>query len=221
MGGLRKSIKATGQQVPVVLWRSPYHDKLVVIDGHRRIKALQELELPVVQAVVRDDLSIEQAYCAAWEANTKRAAYGPLDRANAVHQIRKQQGMTIEQVAAFLGMTRATAGRLVKLLDLPAPLKDAVANRRITMNHALVLGQHPDEDHEALVARIEEEGMSIKALRKELGKAKRGRKKTFLKRHGKGFHLALRFSPKSCDPGTREEMLKALKEAVSLLEEDA
>jgi len=213
------SIETIGQQVPVLLWRTEFSHKLVVIDGHRRIKALLTLGRTSVLAVIRDDLTEEQAIRVAFSANTSRAGFGPLDRANAVQVVRKRHGVTIEQAATFLGMTRSTAGRLAKLHELPSPLKEAVFARRLSPNHALVLGQLPAEVHGEWIRRVEEERLSIKQLKKALGKAKSWRKPTYLRRRGKGFNLAVRFSPQTCDPVSRKEMLTALKEAVALLEE--
>lgn len=215
---LVESFKREGQLVPATLWKSDLGDKLIIVDGHRRISAAEELGTDVL-AVVRDDLTEEQAYRIAYEENTRRQGYGPLDRANAVQIIRRRQGVTIEQAAAFLGMTRSTAGRLVKLLDLPRPLRGAVARGKIPPNHALLLGQHPDENLDGWIEKIEEEELSIRELRKLLGKVKRGRRKSLLRRRGSGFQIAgFSYEPKKCDAATREEMVKALKQALRMLE---
>lgn len=216
---LVKSFQSEGQLVPVTLWSCSDHDKLIVVDGHRRVRAAEALGIAVL-AVVRDDITEEQAYRIAFEENMRRQGYGPLDRANAVQMIRDRQGVTIEQAAAFLDMSRSAAGRLVKLLDLPSALRRAVGKNKIRPNHALLLGQHPGEDFDAWVKKIEAEELGIRQLRKLLNKTGRGRKKVYLRRRGGGFQLTgFSFRPGRCAPEERREMLAALKRAVAMLEE--
>jgi len=216
---LVNSFKADGQQVPIMLWHFQDGEKLFIIDGHRRVRAAEELEYSEVRAVIRSDLEEEQAYRVAFAENTRRRGFGPLDKANALRIIRKREGVTLEEAAGYLGMTRSTAGRLVQLLELPDVLRQAVVAGHIASGHALVLGQHREEDLGFWVRRIQDEDLSVRQIQTLLGKAKRGRAPTYLQRRGAGFKLSgFSFLPSRCDPKTRQQMLEALKRALDILE---
>lgn len=217
---LVKSIGQDGQQIPVQLWLAEGGQRLFIIDGHRRVKAADELGLPTVKAIVRDDLDEAHAYRLAWNLNTIRKGLGPLDKANALRLIREREGVALEEAAAYLGLTRSTAGRLVQLLELPDVLRQAVVAEKLTPGHALVLTQHQDEDLEEWICRVKDEELSVRQLQGLLGKAKRGRAPTYLQRRGGGFKLSgFTFAPGKCDPQSRQRMLEALKRAVAILEE--
>ena len=217
---LVRSMDQEGQQVPVQLWRAEGAKRMFVIDGHRRFKAADELGLPTIKAIVRDDLDEPQAYRLAWNLNTVRKGLGPLDKANALRLIREREGVALEEAAAYLGLTRSTAGRLVQLLELPDVLRQAVVAEKLTPGHALVLTQHQDEDLEEWICRVKDEELSVRQLQGLLGKAKRGRTPTYLQRRGGGFKLSgFTFAPGKCDPQSRQRMLEALKRAVAILEE--
>lgn len=216
---LAKSMGQERQQVPVQLWRADGEGPLLIIDGHRRVRAAEELGLLTVKAIVRDDLDEPHAYRLAWSLNTCRQGLGPLDKANALRIIRTREGVTLEQAASYLGLSRSTASRLAQLLDLPELLRRAVAEEQVTPGHALVLGQHQDEDLGAWVKRVKDEGLGVRQLQKELGKASSGRERAYFQQRGKGFRIpGFNFTPSRCDPKTRQRMLAALKEAVAILE---
>ena len=217
---LCQSIKTSGQQVPIVLWEQDIGEDLIIIDGHRRVQALRELGRETVRGIVRDDLDEPHAYRLAWELNVERRGLGPLDKANALRLIREREGVTLQEAAGYLGLTRSTASRLVQLLELPEVLRKAVADEQLSPAHALHLGQHQDEDLGAWIKRVKEEGLGVRQLQKELGKVSRGRERAYLQRRGGGFRMTgFTFTPGRCDPVTRQRMLEALRRAVSILEE--
>jgi len=75
---LAESIKANGILVPVILRAGkPRHQ---VISGFRRIEAARRAGLVMVPAIVRSDLSDEQAFRAAVLENCQRKTYPDIDR---------------------------------------------------------------------------------------------------------------------------------------------
>src|SRR6266850_685549 len=77
-GDLRKSLEKEGQLVPVVLWgkQQPYK----VIDGFRRLICAQELGWSKCEAIVRADLTEDEAFKLSFIENVKRRNLSSVDR---------------------------------------------------------------------------------------------------------------------------------------------
>jgi len=89
--------------------------------------------------------------------NQARATYSDLDRAAAMHALRKL-GMKAAEVEALFGIGPRQRQRLERLLDFPLPLQEAVASGRIPSTHAVRLMQHcikfPDTDLDEWIERL-------------------------------------------------------------------
>jgi len=214
---LVRSLRQDGQQVPVVLWgkQKPY----IVIDGHRRSKAAAKLGWPTVKAIIRHDLNEKEAYRLAYLENARRKSLTKLDQAHTLWQLVHRQGMTIEGAGESLGIKKDKAGRLIKLLNLPDQLQEAVRKRKISMHHALLISKRQVADLAQVIERVRKEKLSVRKLARELDKPKsRGRKKTYFRADGDtSFRLSpIRISDKTPE-ATRREMLEALEKAAEAL----
>jgi ParB family chromosome partitioning protein len=160
---LKTSIQEVGMLQPVVV--RPIGDggyELVV--GERRWRAVADLGLPTIPAIVRetaDDAMLRDALL----ENLHRVQLNPLEEAAAYRQLLDEFGTTHEQLAQRIGRSRSQVTNTVRLLNLPMPVQRRVAASVLSAGHArALLSLDNAEAQEALAARIVAEGLSVRAV---------------------------------------------------------
>jgi ParB family transcriptional regulator, chromosome partitioning protein len=86
-----------------------------------------------------------------------------MEEAAAYARLADAFGLTHEAIALRLGRSRSGISNAIRLLNLPAPVQEAVADSRLTAGHAralLVLPHAPDQ--EALAGAAIAEGWSVR-----------------------------------------------------------
>ncbi|MEF0943016.1 MULTISPECIES: plasmid partitioning protein RepB [Rhizobium] len=122
--GLLVSIREQGQQVPILVRPHPEGGgRYQVAFGHRRLRAVSELGLPV-KAVVRD-LTDEQLVVAQGQENNEREDLTFIEKARFAHQLNKQ--FSREIVIAAMSIDKSNLSKMLLLVDaLPSELIDAI-----------------------------------------------------------------------------------------------
>jgi ParB family transcriptional regulator, chromosome partitioning protein len=165
MASLAASIKAVGLLQPVLVRElRDETETYELIAGERRWRAARRAGLqtiPVLVQVADDVASLEQALV----ENLHRVDLNALEEAGAYQQLIDEFGLTHEQVAIRVGRGRATITNTLRLLQLPAGVQQALAERTISAGHARALLGTPDRAlQERLVERIVEEGLTVRAV---------------------------------------------------------
>jgi ParB family chromosome partitioning protein len=165
MASLAASIKAVGLLQPVLVRElRDEAETYELIAGERRWRAARRAGLqtiPVLVQVADDVASLEQALV----ENLHRVDLNALEEAAAYQQLIDEFGLTHEQVASRVGRGRATITNTLRLLQLPAGVQQALAERSISAGHARALLGTPDRAlQERLVERIVEEGLTVRAV---------------------------------------------------------
>jgi ParB family chromosome partitioning protein len=122
--GLLASIREQGQQVPILVRPHPEQSsRYQVAFGHRRLRALSELGLPV-RAVVRD-LTDEQLVVAQGQENNEREDLTFIEKARFAYRLNKQ--FPREVVIAAMSIDKSNLSKMISLFDaLPSELIDAI-----------------------------------------------------------------------------------------------
>ena len=136
MKELVASVRARGILSPVILRR--WMDGYELIAGERRWRAAKEAGLKTIPALIREVSSDEILEIALIE-NLQREDLNPLEEAEAYQRLMQDHGLTQEEIARRVGRDRASVANSLRLLQLPAQLKDDLAHDRLTMGHARAL----------------------------------------------------------------------------------
>lgn len=122
--GLLSSIREQGQQVPILVRPHPDQSgRYQVAFGHRRLRAVSELGLPV-RAVVRD-LTDEQLVVAQGQENNEREDLSFIEKARFAYRLNKQ--FSREIVIAAMSIDKSNLSKMLLLFDaLPSELIDAI-----------------------------------------------------------------------------------------------
>jgi len=218
---LVRSIKEEGLQFPVILRGKdkPYQ----LVSGFRRLRACRQLGMPKIKAIIREDLSKEEALRLSWVENEIKKSLTPLDKAHAIEKL-KSQGKKTEEIAQVFGLSKRQIERYQQIADYPEILKKALKDEDILFKHALLLVQahkkNPKLDLKAWVSTITSEALTAEELKKRLAKeSKRAPKpKKFIEKRKGGFRLFPFALHENTPEAEKKEMEKALKTALQMLE---
>lgn len=134
---LAASIRETGIIQPLLVMECPGGYELVA--GERRLRAASRAGLETVPVVVKRDLAASELVELALVENIQRADLTPLEEARAYEELVKNYQYTQEKVAQRVGKSRAAVANSIRLLTLPAPLRQAVEEGKLSEGHARAL----------------------------------------------------------------------------------
>lgn len=113
--------------------------KYQLIAGERRLLAAKLLGLEVVPAIIRNvDLEREKLELAVIE-NIQRENLNPIETARAFQRLQEEFRLTQREIASRLGKSREAVANVVRLLDLPSYIQEALERGEITESHGRFL----------------------------------------------------------------------------------
>ena len=147
---LAQSIRSHGIIQPILVRH--VDNRYEIVAGERRWRAAQRaglLKVPVVVRAVADEKLLEVALI----ENIQREDLNAIEEAQAYRRLTDELGLSQEQVAAAVGKDRATVANYIRLLRLPAEVRNDLAAGSLTMGHARALLSLSDEAAQRRVAR--------------------------------------------------------------------
>ena len=160
MQSLAESISTHGLLQPVVVRR--VHERYQLVAGERRLRAAIQagwVDVPV-NVVEADDRQMAEL---AIVENLQRKDLNALEKAASFQQYLDQYGCTQEELAGRLKLDRSTIANLIRLLELPEPVQEAIRRGKITQGHARALLPLGDEREQIeFCGRIQREGLNVR-----------------------------------------------------------
>lgn len=136
---LADSITARGMLQPIRVRR--HEDGFQIVAGERRFRAAQLAGLRELPAVVVEQDDAE-AYVDALIENIQREDLNPIDRAEALKQLRVNLGLqSWEAVGRTIGLSRQSIHNLLNLTDLPISIQEDLRSGDLTEKHGRALRQ--------------------------------------------------------------------------------
>lgn len=156
LADLAESVRTHGILQPLIVTETGHQPgspaTYQLIAGERRWQAAKLVGLERVPVVVKEATS-QQALEWALIENIQRADLGPLEEAAAFRQLIDEFHLTQEQVADRVGRSRSAVANILRLLRLPAEVKELVASGALSEGHARAVLALPDERRQAELAR--------------------------------------------------------------------
>jgi len=159
---LAESIRAQGVIQPILV-RPAGKDRYEIIAGERRWRAASRAglaEVPVVLRRVDDRAVIAMALI----ENIQREDLNPLEEAQALARLIDEFALTHQQAAEAVGRSRAAVSNLLRLLELPEPIRLLLAEQRLEMGHARALLTLGAQAAVALAQQAANEGWSVREV---------------------------------------------------------
>ena len=171
---LADSIRHSGVISPILVARSG--ERYTIIAGERRWRAAMMAGIATIPAIVREWDEIRRQEAALIE-NIQRENLNPIEEAQGIYVLMNECALTQEEVSRRLGRSRPAVANLLRLLNLPAPIQQAVIDGAITAGHARVLAGVADKKLQALLfTRAVQGGLSVRqleAMAKQAGEERR------------------------------------------------
>jgi ParB family chromosome partitioning protein len=159
---LAESLRAHGLIQPIVVRRAG--NRFQLIAGERRLRAAIQAGWTEVPVQVREADDRQVAEIAIVE-NLQRKDLNPLEKAASFQQYIERYQCTQEDLAGRLGLDRSTIANLIRLLELPTAVQDAIRSGVVSQGHARALLPLGDEREQvAFCQRIHTEGLSVRAV---------------------------------------------------------
>ena len=159
---LSESIKVSGLMQPVVVRADSNGFELVV--GERRWRAAQMAGLTEIPAVVRD---LDDRTSAEWALveNLQREDLNPIERAEAFVGLQDEFGLTHQEIADQVGLTRSAVTNQMRLNDLDEATRELVRTGSISAGHGRTLLAETNLKRRLQLARDTMRGQwSVRAL---------------------------------------------------------
>lgn len=135
---LADSIRRNGVLQPIIVTPAEQPGQYVLIAGERRLAASRMAGLSEIPAIVRQASDLERLELALIE-NVQRADLSPLESAEAYRQLDEEFSLSHEEIAERVGKSRTAVTNTLRLLKLPADVRQALNDRRISEGHARAL----------------------------------------------------------------------------------
>lgn len=167
---LAQSIRANGIIQPIVVRQQT--DGYEIVAGERRWRAAQRAGLLKVPVAIRD-VPDEKLLEVALVENIQRDDLNPIEAAQAYRRLNEELHLSQEAIAAAVGKDRATVANFIRLLRLPAEIRNDLSSGALTMGHARALLSLPDDAVQRRLARdVVSRGLSVReteaVVRREL-----------------------------------------------------
>ncbi|WP_373690539.1 ParB/RepB/Spo0J family partition protein [Sphingobium sp. DEHP117] len=165
---LTDSIAQRGVIQPILV-REMEPGRYQLVAGERRWRAAQRARLHQIPAIIRPLSDAETLEIALIE-NIQRQDLNPVEEAEACSRLIAQFGHSQEALGKLVGKSRSHVANLMRLLDLPASVLEAVRGGQLGMGHARAL--IGVEGAAQLARQIIERGLSVRQVEKLAQQAK-------------------------------------------------
>lgn len=173
---LTDSIKKHGVISPILV-RELGLNKYEVIAGERRMRASIQAGLETIPCLV-DQKEDQDALESALIENLQREDLNAVEEARGYDRLKREFGLTQDEVAVSTGKARSTIANSIRILSLPQKVLDFLSAGKIEKGHAKLLASMEPKDAEIAAENIIKNKLTVK----DLSESSRNRKKGILKK---------------------------------------
>ena len=159
---LTASIKNQGVLSPILV-RELGLNEYEVIAGERRLRASKMAKLNTIPCLI-DQKQDQDALISALIENLQREDLNPVEEARGLDRLKREFGLTQDEVAISTGKARSTIANSLRLLSLPVKVLDMLSAGQIEKGHAKLLASLDPGEAEAAAANIIKNKLSVKEL---------------------------------------------------------
>ena len=157
---LADSIRHNGVLSPILVARDGR--RYTIIAGERRWRAARLANCPTIPAIVRDWDDVRRQEAALVE-NIQREDLNAIEEARGIRRLMEECALTQEVVAERIGRSRSAVANILRLLNLPERIQNAVIEGTLSAGHARVLAGIDDAELQSgLFAKTMQFGWSVR-----------------------------------------------------------
>ena len=159
---LTDSIKNHGVLSPILV-RELGLNKFEVIAGERRLRASKNAGLETIPCLI-DQKKDQDALESALIENLQREDLNAVEEARGYDRLKREFGLTQEEVAKSTGKARSTIANSLRLLSLPTSILEMLASGQIEKGHAKILASMDAKEALKTAQIILKNNLSVKEL---------------------------------------------------------
>jgi len=159
---LTDSIKNQGVLSPILVREIGLND-YEVIAGERRLRASKMAGLETIPCLV-DQKKDKDALVSALIENLQREDLNPVEEARGLDRLKREFGLTQDEVATSTGKARSTIANALRILSLPNQVLEMLSRGEIEKGHAKLLASMEPKEAEETAKKIVQNKLSIKEL---------------------------------------------------------
>jgi len=159
---LTDSIKNHGVLSPILV-RELGLNKFEVIAGERRLRASKQAGLETIPCLI-DQKKDQDALESALIENLQREDLNAVEEARGYDRLKREFGLTQEEVAKSTGKARSTIANSLRLLSLPTSILEMLASGQIEKGHAKILASMDAKEALKTAEIILKNNLSVKEL---------------------------------------------------------
>ena len=138
-------------------------NKYEVIAGERRLRASKKAGLTTIPCLI-DQKKDQDALESALIENLQREDLNAVEEARGYDRLKREFGLTQDEVASSTGKARSTIANSLRLLNLSPKVLDMLSTGQIEKGHAKLLVAMSTEDAERAANNIIKNKLSVKEL---------------------------------------------------------
>lgn len=161
---LTESIKKHGVLSPILV-RELGLNKYEVIAGERRLRASLKAGLETIPCLI-DQKKDQDALESALIENLQREDLNAVEEARGYDRLKREFGLTQDEVAISTGKARSTIANSLRILSLPQKVLDYLAAGKIEKGHAKLLASLDAKEAEQAAENIVKNKLTVRDLSK-------------------------------------------------------
>ena len=172
---LTESIKKHGVLSPILV-RELGLNKYEVIAGERRLRASLKAGLETIPCLI-DQKKDQDALESALIENLQREDLNAVEEARGYDRLKREFGLTQDEVATSTGKARSTIANSLRILSLPQKVLDYLAAGKIEKGHAKLLASLDAKEAEKAAENIVKNKLTVRDLSKTPNTNKKNKQK--------------------------------------------
>jgi ParB family chromosome partitioning protein len=186
LGELQASLEANGLLQPIVV-RPAAEGAYELIAGERRLRAATQAGWSDIPVVVRE-IDDRTLLTFALVENLQRADLNAVEEAEGYQRLIDEFGLTQQRVAEIIGKDRTTIANTLRVLQLPASVRQMVQQGELTLGHARALLTFEDERTITDVAReAVAKGLSVRDVEARARRARPEKRHPIVKTQNRSY----------------------------------
>lgn len=159
---LAESINKHGVLSPIIV-RESSTDRFEIIAGERRFRAASQNGLKTIPCLI-DNAENQTSLEIALIENLQRENLNPIEEAKGFDRLKREFGLTQEEISGVTGKARSTIANSIRILSLPEEVKQMIAEGLIEKGHAKILASLESDEAIKKAKEIVQKSLSVKDL---------------------------------------------------------
>jgi ParB family chromosome partitioning protein len=159
---LAESINKHGVLSPIIV-RESSTDRFEIIAGERRFRAASLNGLKTIPCLI-DNAENQTSLEIALIENLQRENLNPIEEAKGFDRLKREFGLTQEEISGVTGKARSTIANSIRILSLPEEVKQMIAEGLIEKGHAKILASLESNEAIKKAKEIVQKSLSVKDL---------------------------------------------------------